>query len=62
MIKGDAIRINTKLSAALVNRIDQYAEENHITRTAAMSVIISTFFRQDDAIKAIQRAADMNKQ
>lgn len=55
-------RVNFNLNNDLITKVDDFAAENGINRTAAFSVIISTYFRQDDAIKTIQDAMTLVKQ
>lgn len=55
-------RVNINLNTDLVNKIDNFASENGINRTSAVSVIISTYFRQDEAIKAIEKATSLINQ
>ena len=50
-------RINMNLSDELLAKVDEYAASNCVNRTAAINVIISTFFRQNEAMEAMQTLA-----
>lgn len=50
-------RINMNLSDELLAKVDDYAAANCVNRTAAINVIISTFFRQNEAMEAMQTLA-----
>lgn len=52
-------RVNFNINNDVLKRVDDFAAQNGINRTAAFSVIISTYFRQDDAIKAIENASSI---
>lgn len=58
----EVTRVNINLSTDLVNKVDNFASENGINRTSAVSVIISTYFRQEEAVKAIKEATEIMQQ
>lgn len=52
-------RLNMNVDSELIARLDSYAEQLHINRTAALSVVLSTFFQQQDAMKVLGRLTDI---
>lgn len=56
-------RLNINLSKSLLEKLDQYAEENNINRTSAVAIAISQFFRENEAMEALKEiASKMPKQ
>lgn len=51
----DLTRVTVNLSSDLVTKIDQYADENGIKRTSAVSVLLS------QALQGQQAMSDLNK-
>lgn len=60
-MKNEVVRLNVNVPVALVEKLDTYAESMNINRTAALSVILSTYFRQDEAAAAIAEVLAMSK-
>lgn len=55
-MKKETTRINMNLSDELLAKVDNFAAENCVNRSAAINVIISTYFRQNDAMEAMTKA------
>lgn len=51
-------RINLNLSEELLKKIDLYAEGMGISRSSAISVLISTQLQQQDALTTMQLVID----
>lgn len=62
MAKRDLTRINLNLSDEIIEKVDKFASDNGISRTSAVSVIITQYFRQDEAMKNISLLTDMLQQ
>jgi len=60
-MENEVKRLSLNLPTSLVEKLDSYAEELHINRTAALSVALSTFFREQDAIKTLKQFAEEKK-
>lgn len=52
-------RINMNLSDDLVKKIDSYAKDMGINRSAAISVLISTQLQQQDALGTIKSLVEI---
>lgn len=52
-------RLNMNIDSDLIARLDSYAEQLHINRSAAMSVVLSTFFQQQDTMKMLGKLTDI---
>lgn len=50
------VKISLNLPAELVAKIDSYADTMNINRTAAICVLISTQFKQEEAMNTIKAA------
>lgn len=55
----DKTRINLNLSADVLEKVDKFASDNGITRTSAIAVIVTQYFRQDEAMKNITLLTQM---
>lgn len=53
MKNAEVVRLNTNVPTSLMKKLDSYAAELNINRTAALAVVLSTFFRQEEAQKNI---------
>ena len=61
-MKKDVIRLNVNVPASLIEKLDTYGKEMNINRTAALAVALSTFFREQEALKTFNVLAQTTKQ
>lgn len=59
MKNENVTRVNFNINNEVLKKVDDFASENGINRTSAFSVIVSTYFRQEDAVKAINKAVNL---
>lgn len=52
-------RLHMNLDTELLARLDSYAEQLHINRSAAMAVILSTYFQQQDTMAMLGKLTDI---
>ena len=57
MKNENVTRVNFNINNDVLKKVDDFASENGINRTSAFAVIVSTYFRQEEAIKAINNAS-----
>lgn len=59
MSKTEKTRINLNLSDDILDKVDKFALDNGINRSSAVAVIITQYFRQDEAMKNITLLTQM---
>lgn len=52
-------RINLNLDSDLLAKIDSFAEELHINRTACISVILSQYFTSKETLNTMNKMIDI---
>ena len=53
MDKPKLTRLNVNIPTALLVKLDAYAGELNINRTSAVAIAISTFLRENEAMKTL---------
>lgn len=53
-------RVNVYMNAKVLDKLDAYAEELCLSRSAAISVIVHEYFRTEEATKAMAKMNDLN--
>lgn len=48
-------RLSINLPSLLIEKLDSYAKELNINRTAALTVALSLFFREQDALQTLKQ-------
>lgn len=56
--KDGVERLNINLPSPLMRKIEAYAEEMNVNKTSAVCIALSTFLRENDAMKALSEYAD----
>jgi len=60
-MENEVKRLSINLPSSLVDKLDSYGKELNINRTAALSVALSTFFREQEALKTLKQVAAIEK-
>ena len=55
------MKINFNIDDELLKKIDNFASEKYINRTAAMCVLISSALQSNDVQKAVVKMGDMKE-
>lgn len=53
------MRVNLNIDDELLKKIDDYASEKYVNRTAAISVLLSTALQANDVQKAVVKMGDI---
>lgn len=62
-MRGDVLqKVQVNLDPNLVGKVDSYADQLHITRTAAISVLLSRALQYEQAVSDLGRFMDAYEQ
>jgi metal-responsive CopG/Arc/MetJ family transcriptional regulator len=60
-MKNEVKRLSINLPSSLLDKLDSYADELNVNRTAALSVALSTFFKEQETMHVLKELADASK-
>lgn len=61
MAKENSVRVNLYINSSVLAKIDAFAEELGISRSAAVSVISREFFKTEEAAEAMAMMNEMKE-
>lgn len=58
-MKRKTVKVNMNISETVLAKIDTYAEQIGLNRSATMTLIASTFFNQQESVEKMGKAIEL---